>query len=221
MTRRWRKGEWYRTVKQDSEREGSEKEMMRNLDKYVRKKKLEMNVEKTKMMVFNKRKKKSEENEWKWEERKIERERKWGGDFRRRMMMFEGMEQEEVEKVQEKYLRWVLGVDRKTPGYIAREECKRNRLRVKAGKRAAKFEDKKERVRDTDGMLKRKEKEYGEEGEKEIYTTRGTELSEMDKDTDSKKEGKGSKDLDTTGNMKAVPEERECKRKKNDGEIQM
>jgi hypothetical protein len=40
------------------------------------------------------------------------------------------------------------------------------------------------------------------------------ELSEMDKDT-------GSKDLDTTGNMRAVPEERECKRKKNDGEIQM
>jgi hypothetical protein len=94
----------------------SEKEMMRNLGKYVRKKKLEMNVEKMKMMVFNKRKKKSEENEWKWEGRKIERsntstkeshirkivrkantvgcvwgigERKWGGDFRRRMMMFE------------------------------------------------------------------------------------------------------------------------------------
>ncbi|KAJ3626198.1 hypothetical protein MTP99_016715 [Tenebrio molitor] len=56
------------------------------------------------------------------------------------MMMFESMiqirlmyeaeiwgwkEQEEVEKVQEKYLRGVLGVDRETPG---------NRLRVKAGK---------------------------------------------------------------------------------------
>jgi energy-coupling factor transporter ATP-binding protein EcfA2 len=26
-------------------------------------------------------------------------------------------EQEEVERVQEKYLRWVLGVDRETPGY--------------------------------------------------------------------------------------------------------
>jgi hypothetical protein len=39
-------------------------------------------------------------------------------------------------------LRWVLRVDRKTPDYIVREECKRNRLRVKAGKRAAKFEDK-------------------------------------------------------------------------------
>jgi hypothetical protein len=39
----------------------SEKEMkkiMRNLRKYVRKKKLEVNVEKTKMKVLNKRKKK-------------------------------------------------------------------------------------------------------------------------------------------------------------------
>jgi hypothetical protein len=44
--------------------------------------------------------------------------------------------------MQEKYLRWVLGVIRETPGYIVREECKRNRLRVKAGKRAAKFEEK-------------------------------------------------------------------------------
>jgi hypothetical protein len=51
-------------------------------------------------------------------------------------------EQEEPEKVQEKYLRGVLGVDRETPGYTVREECKRNRLRVNAGKRAAKFEDK-------------------------------------------------------------------------------
>jgi hypothetical protein len=45
--------------------------------------------------------------------------------------------QEEVERVQEKYLRGVLGVDRETP-----EGCKRNRLRVKTGKREAKFEDK-------------------------------------------------------------------------------
>jgi hypothetical protein len=43
-----------------------------------------------------------------------------------------------------------------------REECKGNRLRVKAGKRAAKLEDrmdgKKYLVQDTDGMLERKEK---------------------------------------------------------------
>jgi hypothetical protein len=40
-------------------------------------------------------------------------------------------EQEQVEKVQEKYLRGVLGVDREAPGYIVREECKRNRPKRK------------------------------------------------------------------------------------------
>jgi hypothetical protein len=90
------------------------KEMMKSLGKYVRKKKPEVNVEKTKMMVFHKRK--SEENDWNWDGRKIEQvnefkylgyteprstyqrdseeskyRRKWRGDFRRRMMMFENM----------------------------------------------------------------------------------------------------------------------------------
>jgi hypothetical protein len=48
------------------------KEMMRSLGKNVKKKKLEINVEKRNMVVFNKRKTKSEENEWNWEGRKIE-----------------------------------------------------------------------------------------------------------------------------------------------------
>jgi hypothetical protein len=39
------------------------KEITKSLVKYVRKKKQEMNVEKTKMMVFNKKKRKSEEHE--------------------------------------------------------------------------------------------------------------------------------------------------------------
>jgi hypothetical protein len=39
------------------------KEIMRSLEKYVRKKKLKVNVDKTKIMVFNKRKRKSEESE--------------------------------------------------------------------------------------------------------------------------------------------------------------
>jgi hypothetical protein len=50
-------------------------------------------------------------------------------------------EQEEVERVQEKYLRGMLGVDRETPSYIVREECKRNRMKVKAAKREAKGEN--------------------------------------------------------------------------------
>jgi hypothetical protein len=51
-------------------------------------------------------------------------------------------EQEKVERVQEKYLRGVLGVDRETPGYIEGEGCKTNRVRVKLVQRATKFEDK-------------------------------------------------------------------------------
>jgi hypothetical protein len=234
------------------------KEMMRNLEKYVRKKKLEVNGEKTKMMVFSKRKRKNEESEWKWEESKIERvsefkylgytfneratvraqvrevvrkankvvgcvwgigERMWGGEFGRRMMMFESMvesvlmygaeiwgwkEREEVERVQEKYLRWVLGVDRETPGYIVREECKRSKLRVKAGKRAAKFEDKmggREECRILTDCYREKKKN-ADEKEREKYCRRNgyaseevermraegrwmcAELSERDRDTD-------------------------------------
>jgi hypothetical protein len=234
------------------------KEMMRNLEKYVRKKKLEVNVEKTKMMVFSKRKRKNEESEWKWEESKIERvsefkylgytfneratvraqvrevvrkankvvgcvwgigERMWGGEFGRRMMMFESMvesvlmygaeiwgwkEQEEVERVQEKYLRLVLGVDRETPGYIVREECKRSKLRVKAGKRAAKFEDRmggREECRILTECYREKKKN-ADEKERAKYCRRNgyaseevermraegrwmcAELSERDRDTD-------------------------------------
>jgi hypothetical protein len=49
-----------------------EREMMKNLGKYVKKKNLEVNVEKTRMMLFNKRKRKNAENEWDWEGIKIE-----------------------------------------------------------------------------------------------------------------------------------------------------
>jgi hypothetical protein len=45
-----------------AKREREMKEIKKNLGKYVTKKKLEVNVDKTKMMVFNKRKRKSEEN---------------------------------------------------------------------------------------------------------------------------------------------------------------
>jgi hypothetical protein len=49
-------------------------------------------------------------------------------------------------------------------------EEERNRLRVKAGKRTAKFQEKMEngRLQDTDEMLERKEKEQGEEVLREV-----------------------------------------------------
>jgi len=45
-------------------------------------------------------------------------------------------EREGMERLEERYLRWVFGLDSKTPGYIVREEVKRNKLREKAGRRA-------------------------------------------------------------------------------------
>jgi hypothetical protein len=91
---------------------------------------MKVNVQRTKMLVFNKRKRKNEENEWNWERRKTEQvnefkdlgytfkeratdeahiieivrkgnkvvgcvwgieERKWRGEFRRSMMMFQSL----------------------------------------------------------------------------------------------------------------------------------
>jgi hypothetical protein len=78
-----------------------------------------------------------------------------------------------VERVQEKYLRGVQGMDRETSGYLVREECKRNRLRVKAGKRAAKFENKmdgREECRILTECLKGKKKHGEREREREILS---------------------------------------------------
>jgi hypothetical protein len=171
------------------------KEMLGNMEKYMRRKKLTVNVEKSKMMVFRKGGGRRKINEWRWEKDKIEEvkefkylgyvlnerntaaahvrelvkkankiigavwgigERKFGHDFRRRIMMFDSLvksvmmygaeiwgwrEQEGLEGVQGKYLKWVLGVDRETPGYIVMEETKRDEIRIEAGKRAIRFEE--------------------------------------------------------------------------------
>jgi hypothetical protein len=53
-------------------------------------------------------------------------------------------------------------MDRETPGYIGREECKRNRLKVKAGNRK----------RRKGRLQEKKEKEHGEReilSEKRVY----------------------------------------------------
>jgi hypothetical protein len=71
----------------------------------------------------------------------------------------------------------VLGEDRETPGDIVRGECKRNRLRVKAAKRPAKFEDKmdgREDCRILTECWREKKKKQREEGKRERNTIRET-----------------------------------------------
>jgi hypothetical protein len=95
-------------------------------------------------------------------------------------------------------------VERETPGYIVREECKRSKLRVKAGKRAAKFEDRiggREECRILSECYREKKKS-ADVKERENYCRRNgyaseevermraegkwmsAEMSERDKDTD-------------------------------------
>jgi len=49
-------------------------------------------------------------------------------------------ERREIEGIHERYLRWTLGLEWKTPGYMVREEVKGGKMRGRAGKRAWKFE---------------------------------------------------------------------------------
>jgi hypothetical protein len=72
----------------------------------------------------------------------------------------------------------MLRMDRETPGHVVREECKRIRLRVKAGKRAVKFEDKMAGGEECRILIEcwRKKKEHGEEGGRERNIIRETSM---------------------------------------------
>lgn len=61
--------------------------------------------------------------------------RRFGGDWERRMWIFDKlvwimlsyrveiwswMERERIERLNERYIRWILGLDGRTPGYLVR-----------------------------------------------------------------------------------------------------
>ncbi|KMQ81435.1 hypothetical protein RF55_26332, partial [Lasius niger] len=102
--------------------------------------------------------------------------RKFEKDIGRRLWLFDTLvwtvlgfgaeiwgwkEREKVERVEEKFLRWILGVDWRTPGYMIREEMQRNKLRGRAARRAWNFEKRLEEGKG--GELARKCLEEGEE----------------------------------------------------------
>lgn len=51
-------------------------------------------------------------------------------------------ERKELERMQRKYIKWVLKLDRNTPDYIVMKETNRDDLIIKIGKRALKYEEK-------------------------------------------------------------------------------
>lgn len=47
-----------------------------------------------------------------------------------------------MEKVQEKYIRWLLGRGENAMRYMVKKEGKRDKLRMRMGRRAVRFEEK-------------------------------------------------------------------------------
>lgn len=169
--------------------------MIRSTRNFARKKRLSINIGKSKIVIFGQRKTRKEEKTWNWngnEEIETVNEFKYLGyvfdrngkeeaniresirkanvamkevwrigeimfkeNFRRRIALFDIMiksilmygveiwgykERKEIEKIQIKYIKWILGLDRCTPDYIVLEETKRDKLKTDAGRRALKFE---------------------------------------------------------------------------------
>lgn len=45
-----------------------------------------------------------------------------------------------MEKMEERYLKWVLGMDKRTREYLVREKLQKDKLRERAGRRAWGYE---------------------------------------------------------------------------------
>jgi hypothetical protein len=76
-------------------------------------------------------------------------------------------------------------VKREKPGYIERKEYKRNRLRVKAGKRVAKFEDKWMEEKSAGEITKNTEKKEREK----YYQRNGYACEEVERLKEQKEDG--------------------------------
>jgi len=47
--------------------------------------------------------------------------------------------EERLDKVTRKYMKWILGLDRRTPNYIIKEETKMKEIKIEAIRRAVKY----------------------------------------------------------------------------------
>ncbi|XP_067211780.1 uncharacterized protein [Linepithema humile] len=83
-------------------------------------------------------------------------ERVFRDDYIRRIKMFNALvgsialygaeiwgwnKEERLDRIKRKYVKWILGLDRKTPNYILKEETKMRELRMEAMMRAIKYEE--------------------------------------------------------------------------------
>lgn len=52
-----------------------------------------------------------------------------------------GWKERGVERIQERFLKWILDLKGRTPGYLVTEEMQRGKLRERTGERAGRFEE--------------------------------------------------------------------------------
>lgn len=101
-------------------------------------------------------------------------------------------EREKMERMEERYLKWVLGVDRRTPGYLMKEELQRDKLRGRAGRRPWGYKRRFEEGRGSElarscwrEIKKRAKEEKGilewEKGRKKFFENRGLSVKEMER----------------------------------------
>ncbi|KYN16544.1 hypothetical protein ALC57_11205, partial [Trachymyrmex cornetzi] len=134
VLREWRKGkggrkEYWKQKKEYKELYGNKKK--EENDMWERKVEGAKNEGQVWEIVNRERKK------WKRVNKGIEM-REWEEYFKE---LLAGMEGEVMERLQDRYSRWVLGVEGRTPGYMIREEIQREKLRGRAGKKAWAFEE--------------------------------------------------------------------------------
>jgi len=134
--------------------------------------------------------------------------RRFGKEWGKRVWLFDALvwtvmaygveiwgwkERERMERIQERYLRWLMGVGWRVPGYMIREELQRDKLRGRAGRRAWGFEERLAEGRGSE-LARRCWEEMRERGKRggslskwererqEFFEERGKELKKMEKE---------------------------------------
>jgi len=132
--------------------------------------------------------------------------RRFKGDWGRRLWLFDKLvwtvlsygveiwgweERESIEKLEERYMRWLLGVERMTPWYLVREELQREKLRCRAARRAWGYEKRLEEGRGSElgrecrSEMKKRFKEgktraEWENGRRRFWKNRGIRIEEIE-----------------------------------------
>lgn len=131
-------------------------------------------------------------------------------DYGRRVKMFDALvgsvalygaeiwrwrNEERLDRIKRKYIKWILGLDRSTPNYIVIEETKMKELKTEAMKRAAKFEDKAwnsekkiECIRDLNKKRAEGEESKWETARSRLLKVLGIEKDDVRRDREEKKE---------------------------------